>query len=31
MVTHDERLATQADRIFRIADGLLTISETALS
>ena len=26
MVTHDERLAVQADRIFRIEDGLVTIS-----
>jgi ABC-type lipoprotein export system ATPase subunit len=29
MVTHDERLATQADRIFRIEDGLASISEAA--
>ncbi len=26
MVTHDERLAGQADRIFRIEDGLVTVS-----
>ena len=27
MVTHDDRLAGQADRIFRIEDGLVTISQ----
>ena len=27
MVTHDDRLAQQADRIFRIEDGLITVSE----
>lgn len=27
MVTHDDRLAEQADRIFRIEDGLVTISQ----
>lgn len=28
MVTHDNRLAQQADRIFEIEDGLITISDT---
>jgi lipoprotein-releasing system ATP-binding protein len=27
MVTHDERLAVQADRIFRIEDGFVTVSK----
>lgn len=31
MVTHDERLAVQADRIFGIVDGKLQITETAPS
>lgn len=30
MVTHDDRLAQQADRIFRIQDGLVTISDPAV-
>ena len=29
MVTHDDRLARQADRIFRIEDGLVTVSSTS--
>ncbi len=29
MVTHDDRLAQQADRIFRIEDGLVTVSRGA--
>ncbi len=29
MVTHDERLASQADRIFRIEDGSVQIEDGA--